>query len=141
MSPTYVLALDVGERRIGVALASTIARLAAPLTTIDARKTPDTFAEIQKLVNDNSATVVVVGLPRDMKGDDTAQTIYCRKFAADLGEKLSTTIVLQDETATSLAAEERLKASRKPYTKADIDAHAAVIILQDYLARHVERTA
>jgi putative Holliday junction resolvase len=134
MNPSYVLALDVGERRIGVALASTIARLAAPLPTIDLKQTPDAYQAINSLVSDNNASVVVVGLPRDMKGEDTAQTTYCRKFAAELGEKLNIPVVLQDETATSLVAEERLKASGKPYEKADIDAYAAVIILQDYLS-------
>jgi putative Holliday junction resolvase len=140
MNPTYVLALDVGERRIGVALASTIARIAAPLVTIDTKEISDVYGTIEGLAKENSATVLVVGLPTDMKGDDTDQTRYCRQFAAELGEKINLPVVLQNETATSIAAEERLKASGKPYNKGDIDAYSAVIILQDYLASQTERT-
>jgi putative holliday junction resolvase len=137
----YVLALDVGERRIGVALASTIARIAAPLSTIDRRDETDAFAAIAKLVNENDAETVIVGLPRGMAGQETAQTAYSRDFAAELARHVTVPVVLQEETATSLAAEDRLKSRNKPYEKADIDAMAAAIILEDWLTGNLERTA
>jgi putative Holliday junction resolvase len=140
MDAQYILALDVGERRIGVALASSIARLPAVVTTID-RNELDAFTVIGKLVTEHGVGTVVVGLPRNMQGEDTAQTTYCREFAAELEEKLGIPVLMQDEAATSIEAEEYLKRSGKPYAKGDIDAHAAVIILRDWLAGQVGRTA
>src|SRR6476620_10156615 len=140
MDAQYILALDVGERRIGVALASSIARLPAVVTTID-RREHDAFEIIAGLVREHGIGIVVVGLPRGMEGQDTAQTQYCRDFALELEEKLQMPVVMQDEAATSLAAEDYLKSLGKPYSKGDIDAYAAVIILRDWLAGQQERTA
>lgn len=137
----YVLALDVGERRIGVALASLIARIAAPLMHIDRTKTDDVITEINALVVQHDVSTIVVGLPRGMKGEDTAQTDYARDFAKELEKFVEVPVVLQDEAVTSLEAERRLKERGKPYVKGDIDAEAAALILHDYLQTMVERTA
>lgn len=139
MDHSSVLGIDVGERRIGVALASLQAKLASPLTIIDAGAEP--VAKIQNLVDETGSSRVVVGLPRNLNGEDTAQTSSVREFAGILSEKLSVPVVLQDEAVTSVEAENRLKARGKPYDKGDIDAEAAAIILQDYLQRMQERTA
>jgi len=140
MDAQYILALDVGERRVGVALASSIARLPAVVTTID-RREHDAYEVIAKLVKEHGVSTIVVGLPRGMQGQDTAQTDYCRDFAAELEEAVGMQVVMQDEAATSLEAEEYLKKLGKPYAKGDIDAYAAVIILRDWLAGQMERTA
>ena len=77
---------------------------------------------------------VVVGLPRGLDGHDTAQTLAVRRFTDDtIWRKLHIEAVFQDEAGTSSVAEDRLKEAGKPYAKADIDAEAATIILQDYL--------
>lgn len=141
MSSGYVLALDVGNRRIGVALASVIARLPAPLTVIDRNKTADVVAEIVDLVKKNEVKTVVVGLPRDMTGNETDQTIAVREFAAQISKELNIPVIMQDEAVTSVLAEERLKNRGKPYDKGDIDAEAAVMILDDYLKTTERRTA
>lgn len=140
MSST-VLALDVGERRIGLATASAIARLPAPHGVIDRAGTSDVTAEIERIAAELGAGVVVVGLPRGLDGQETAQTAKARSFAAELGEKLGVPVVLQDEAVTSVEAEARLKARGRPYDKGDIDAEAAAMILEDYLKTTVERTA
>lgn len=137
----YVLALDVGERRIGVAVASLIARLPAAHSTIDRMKTPDAVAAVAELVRATDAEVVVVGLPRGMSGQETAQTNVARTFARELAAVLDVPITMQDEAVTSVAAEERLKARGRAYDKGDIDAEAAAIILDDYLASLPERRA
>lgn len=134
-------ALDVGERRIGVALTSLIARLPAPYTTIDVHETPDTVGWICDFVAKESISVLVVGLPRDMQGRETEQTKKVRMFAKKLEDELAIPVVMQDEAATSINAEAMLKQKGKPYTKADIDAAAAVIILQDYLSEQERNTA
>lgn len=135
----YVLALDVGERRIGVATASLIARLPAAHSTIDRLKTPDAVAAVAGLVREVDAEVVVVGLPRGLAGQETGQTAASRDFARRLEQELTVPVVMQDEAVTSVAAEERLKARGKNYDKGAIDAEAATIILEDYLASRQER--
>ncbi len=136
-----VLALDVGERRIGVALASLIARLPSAYTTIDQQSDRGAIDQICDIVAKESITELVVGLPRDMQGNDTAQTAHVRAFVRQLEPTLNIPITMQDEAVTSIQAEERLKSLGKPYSKADIDAEAAVIILQDYLQARERNTA
>lgn len=127
-----VLALDVGTKRIGVAVADTIVPIARPLTTLAVDGTE--VDQIQKIVTNQLIETIVVGYPRNQSGDPTAQTAIAEEFAGKLDG--IATIVFQDESLTSVIAEDRLKASKKPYDKADIDVQAAVIILQDYLETH-----
>lgn len=124
-----MIALDVGERRIGVAIANMASRLPRPLTTLQNDHT--TLAEIKKIVSTESVEQVVVGLPRNLSGDDTDQTRYVREFAQSL-EGIS--VKFQDEALTSKKAESELRSRGKPYEKSDIDALAATYILEDYLA-------
>ena len=131
-----LLALDVGEKRIGVALADTSVRIAVPYDTIEVDGNEVTA--ITELVVRESVDTLVVGYPRNQLGLATAQTAYVERFAEQLTE-LGVTIAFQDESLTSVAAEERLKAHARPYTKADIDAQAAAIILQDYLEEQYGR--
>lgn len=141
MGSELVVGLDIGERRIGVALASTIARLPSAHCFIDLKKQPDFISEIKSIINGQSVEAIVVGLPRDMSGNETEQTAITRRFAEEISDRIDLPIVFQDESATSLLAEERLKSRGKPYNKGDIDAESAAIILQDYLNTTVGRTA
>lgn len=125
-----ILALDVGSRRIGVAQADSVSRIAYPLVTIDVDG--EELRAISKLIIENDPMVLVVGYPRNQSGDTTAQTAFVEAFAAKL-RPCQVPIVFQDESLTSVMAEERLKSQGGAYTKADIDAMAATIILSDYL--------
>ena len=127
-----ILALDVGEKRIGVARADSSTRIAVPVgfVTVDGSE----WQEIAKIANLNNTNFFVLGLPRSNEGNETAQSLYVRQFAKKLIEKLpGAKIRLQDESLTSVVAEERLKSRRKIYAKGEIDAEAAAIILQDFL--------
>lgn len=126
-----VLALDVGDRRIGVAVAQSVARLPRPLTTLNNDEKFE--ASLQAIIDQEGIGTIVVGLPRNLHGQDTAQTKASRAFAEQLTEKFNLPVVLQDEAGTSRQAETELQARGKPYAKADIDAWAAAIILEDYL--------
>lgn len=131
-----VIALDVGERRVGIATASAGARLARPLTTLDNN---DGFvASLQKLVAEHSVVGVVVGLPRGLDGQHTAQTAYVESFAQDLKTRLGLPLYWQDEAVTSRQAKAELEARGKAYAKGDIDALAATYILEDFLQEHPE---
>lgn len=127
-----IIALDVGTKRIGVAAADTIVPVASPLTTLDVDDTE--LEKIRQLVQDRSVEKIIVGYPRNQAGEPTDQTAYSEAFAHKLEDIAE--VVFQDESLTSIMAEDRLKASGKPYTKADIDAFAATIILQDYLEQN-----
>lgn len=129
-----ILALDIGERRIGVARGDTMIKIAVPLTTVLVDGTE--LDQIRKLLDDECAHTLVVGYPRNQSGDATAQTAYVESVAEQLRSD-TIELVYQDESLTSVIAEQRLAARGKPYQKADIDAEAAAIILQDYLERHV----
>lgn len=125
-----VLALDIGERRIGVAKGDTGIRIAIPLLTlvVDGAE----LDRIKKLVADEKIDVLVIGYPRNQSGEATAQTQYVEAIASQL-DGVAPRLVFQDESLTSVVAEQRLKASGRPYEKGDIDAEAASLILQDYL--------
>jgi putative Holliday junction resolvase len=131
-STQSILALDIGDRRIGVALADTNARLPRPLTTIE--RGEDVIAQIEHLVRRHGAVKLVVGLPRGLSGQSTGQTEQTLKFVEQIKSAISLPLQLQDEALTSVLAEKELAATRTTYKKADIDALAAVYILQDYFA-------
>lgn len=123
------LCLDVGEKRIGTAVGDDSIRLAVPFETIEVDGSE--VREIARLAVTESADAIIVGYPRNQSGETTAQTAYVEDFARQLTDIAE--VIFQDESLTSVIAEERLKSYKKPYTKADIDAQAAAIILQDYL--------
>ena len=127
-----ILGLDVGEKRIGVARADSDTRIAIPVGCVEVDGSE--WQEIARIANLNSTTFFVVGLPRSNEGAETQQSLFVRNFAKILVEKLpGAKIRFQDESLTSVVAEERLKKRGKPYQKGDIDAEAAAIILQDFL--------
>lgn len=129
-----VLGLDVGEKRIGVAKADSNTRIAVPVGYINVDGSE--WQEIAHIANLNSTTFFVVGMPRSNEGNETAQSLFVRNFAKTLTEKIpGTKIRFQDESLTSVVAEERLKSRGKKYEKGDIDTEAATIILQDFLER------
>jgi putative Holliday junction resolvase len=130
MSSQTIISLDVGEKRIGVAIADDMVKIAVPYTTIEVDGSE--LVAIADLVIQQDARLLVVGYPRNQQGEATAQTRYVESFA-ELLEDFGPKIVFQDESLTSVIAEQRLIAQKKPYTKGDIDAQAAAIILQDYL--------
>lgn len=123
------IALDVGEKRIGVAVGDSNVRIAIPYDTfeVDGQE----VKRIAELAVKQAADRLVVGYPRNQQGDPTAQTNYVEHFAGQLVDIAE--VDYQDESLTSVLAEEQLKRTHKNYSKADIDMMAAALILQDYL--------
>lgn len=126
-----ILALDVGERKIGVARANVIARIAEPLTTI--QNTDRLLDDLRALLAEYDASELVVGLPRGLEGQETNQTRYVRDVVELWKGHLTVPIHFQDEAVTSINARAILDGQKKSYTKEDVDAVAATIILDDYL--------
>jgi putative Holliday junction resolvase len=124
-----IFALDIGERKIGIARANTIAKIAEPLVTL---ANDDQFlSKLKHLIIEHQVERIIVGLPRNLEGQDTKQTSYVKEFIQGLNLKAE--IVFQDEALTSVNAEDLLSSSGKAYNKEDIDAVAASIILDDYI--------
>lgn len=127
-----LLGLDVGTKRIGVARADSKVKIAVPQCTISVDGTE--FDQISRISRVYDAKFFVIGLPRGAEGQETEQSRYSRDFAKKLKQALpEAKICFQDESLTSVEAENRLKNRKKGYKKGDIDAEAATIILQDFL--------
>jgi putative Holliday junction resolvase len=132
------MALDYGERRIGVAMSDPTRTIGSPLVTLQRRagKRPP-WPEIGKIVNENEVDEIVVGLPLDLSGDETEWTAEVRRFGDDLARRTGLPVHWIDERLTSVAAERAvrgmgLKRSEREQ-KERIDAAAAALILDAYL--------
>ena len=127
-----IIGLDVGTRRIGVARVDTSTRIAIPDSVIMVNG--HEFNEIAQIARQYNTTFFVLGLPRSNNGNETAQSAYVRNFAKVLAQVIpGAKIRFQDESLTSVEAEQRLRSRRKAYQKGEIDAEAASIILQDFI--------
>jgi putative holliday junction resolvase len=131
VSSGKILAIDVGTVRVGLALGLMSFGIANPLKTIPARTAMEDIGIIMDL---EGISEVVVGYPRNQSGDSTSMSLYVEDFVKELKQTFPGTVVhMQDESVTSILAEERLKKSVKQYEKGDIDAMAACLILEDYI--------
>ena len=136
-----VAGLDVGERRIGVAVSDATGTLARPLgvlqtTGLDGDAVERAVAELGRLTaEDDGLESLVVGLPRRLDGSPSEMTSRVEAFAEALRTRTALPVVLQDERLTSREAESRLALREKDWRvrKKQLDAAAAAIILQDYL--------
>ena len=134
-----ILALDVGTKRIGVAFADTAVRIAIPrgMIPVDGNE----FAEIAKQFRLEKADIIVSGSPRNNSGEETRQTEAVHNFIIALQdyfvkhEQKELKVYFQDESYTSVTAEELLKPTREDRKAGKVDEEAAAVILQDFLER------
>jgi len=144
-----IVAFDVGERRIGVAVSDVSCTLARPLGTLqvnglDARAVMAAADELARLAaEDDGVSAVVVGLPRRLDGSANDMTPRVERFARDLASRAQLPVTLQDERLSSHEAESRLGLREKDWRvrKKRLDAAAAAVILQDYLDTRPGRPA
>jgi len=127
----HLLALDLGDKRVGVATANTATMMASPLTTLDNDEI--LMVNLAKLVEEYQVQLLVIGLPRSLSGQDSAQTVKARETIDQITKELGIKTVMQDEALSSLRAEEELKSRGKIFAKADVDKLAACLILEDYI--------
>ncbi len=134
-----LIALDVGTKRIGVAKADSSVRIAVPYSAIEVDG--GEFEKIASLARAWDINSFVIGLPRNNQGEETQQSRYVRQFAKRLKQVIpNAKLCFQDESLTSVEAENRLKSRKKAYKKGDIDSEAATIILQDFLEQHMGKS-
>jgi putative Holliday junction resolvase len=130
-----IMALDIGGRRIGVALSDSTGVLASPLTTLRAEPRAAAIARIAKLVAQHEVAQLVVGLPLTLSGEVGPQAQLVQAFVGELRPAVAVPIHMFDERLTTVAAERMMiDLGLKPdQRKARIDEVAASIILQDFL--------
>lgn len=135
MNERRVMGLDVGSRRIGVALSDPTQLLASPLQTIQAIPPERALAEIARLVEQHDVERLVVGLPLTLSGEIGPQAKQVQAFIDTLQAHLTIPIDVYDERLTTAEAERLLiEAGLKPAKrKEQIDQVAAMLILQDFL--------
>ena len=132
-----IMALDVGNKRIGVALSDELQILAQPLYTIHRKGIERDIEEIVKMINDNNVEEVIVGLPKNMDGTTGFQGEKTIKFAEVLRQSTDRPLIMWDERMTTISArrimiENDVKQKDK---KNLVDTIAAVVILETYLSR------
>jgi putative Holliday junction resolvase len=133
-----VVGVDVGLRRIGLALSDATGLLASPWQTITASGRPEADADLivtAVAAVDDPLQAIVLGHPRKLDGSATHLTAHVEALAAALRTRVSVPVVLQDERLTSHEAETRLAEREKNWRKRKdkLDAAAAAVMLQDYL--------
>ncbi|MEX0668446.1 MAG: Holliday junction resolvase RuvX [Candidatus Saccharimonadales bacterium] len=126
-SPAKFIAIDWGGKNIGIAIGNDIAKMASPLEKIN--NSEDVINQIADLAKGEGVEAIIVGLPRNLAGEETAQSATIRMFAADLSDDVECQVLLQDETLSTQAAQ----GLRAKFPDADEDSLAATVILQDYL--------
>jgi len=134
-----VLAIDVGQRRVGLAISDPTGTLARPLMTLTV--TPDKVIDqvaheiAQLAAEDDGIAEIVVGMPVRLDGSPTGQTEHVTRFVSALQSRTAIPIRLADERLTSREAESRLAITERDWRKRkkSLDAAAAAVFLQDYL--------
>lgn len=137
-----VLGVDVGQRRVGLAISDRSRTLARPLLTLTVSNAGDAVdrvaAEVTRLAaEEDGLSMVVVGMPARLDGSPTALTPHVARFVEALQTRVPFPVVVEDERLTSHEAEGRLAARERDWRrrKEKLDAAAAAVILQDYLDR------
>ncbi len=133
------LGLDIGKKRIGVAGCDGTGLIATPLMTIQRTGFTDDINQLTNVTGQRQVTLLVVGLPYTLDGTLGTQAQRIQSYAQRLEKRLNLPIEYVDERLTSIEAETYLQ-SKKGFSprrdKAKIDAHAAAIILQQWLNEH-----
>jgi len=135
---TRIIGLDVGERRIGIAISTPEGGLAVPLRVLERSEESADLHAIAELAVTENATMIVVGHPISLDGSRGAQARRIEAFARSLAESSGLAVELADERLTSAQAKRTpTKRGRKQSSRrAPVDDLAAAIILQAYLDRH-----
>lgn len=133
-----ILGLDLGKRRIGLAIADVPALGARPLTTLIRTSFTHDLESLRGIIADRQVRRIVLGLPLNMNGSEGPAARHAREFAARLSQALALPVDLYDERLTSFEAEARVKESSpgRKSRKLMVDQVAAALILEGWLAEH-----
>ena len=129
------MALDLGEKRIGVAVSDETRLIARSYGVIKRKSRREDFAKYQYIIVEQKITLLIVGLPILLNGKEGQKASWVRDYAADLAEQIEIPLEFWDEALTTVEAEASLRARGVKGKKAKkrVDAVAAAFILQNYL--------
>ncbi|MAQ73720.1 MAG: Holliday junction resolvase RuvX [Candidatus Marinimicrobia bacterium] len=132
------LAIDFGEKRIGLALSDPMKIIAKPFKTIFYSNQNDLINKIALIIKDEKIEKIILGLPKGLKGNNTSQTNIVIEFYKYIKDKIDTPIVMEDERLSSVSAKKSLilQDIKTGHNKALIDETAAAIFLQLYLDKN-----
>jgi putative holliday junction resolvase len=141
MKNMRVMALDVGDKTIGIAISDSLLLTAQPRPTIRRKELKTDLESLRRLAEENEVHEIVVGQPLHMDGKQSRQSEKVARFAEKLREVLDLPIVFWDERLTSFAAEQHLEEMGLNWRKRrdHVDKIAAMIILQNYLDSRASR--
>jgi putative Holliday junction resolvase len=126
------LGLDIGDKRIGVALSDPHGILASPYTIIHRKHEPEDIEALVGIIHQQEVARVIVGLPRSMDGSLGEQAEKVKVFTEKLAAKIEVPVEFRDERLSTVSARRLMKEAKVNSTKHD-DAMAAALILQSYL--------
>ena len=132
-----IVALDLGKKRVGVAVSDELQIAVRGVRVITREPNERLLAAVQKLIGEFDACALVIGLPLNFDGSESAGAIEARQIAGFLQNNLTVPVYLQDERLTSREAEEILREQGYDWReiKQRVDMEAAAVILRDFLAR------
>jgi putative Holliday junction resolvase len=135
-----VMAIDLGEKRIGLAISDPLRLVARGHSVIKRKSRREDFARYQQVIAEQDITLVVMGLPVPLSGIEGDKAAWVRDYSADLQTHLTVPVILWDEALSTKRAEASLRAQGRKLKKIKerVDAVAAAFILQDYLVAHRE---
>jgi putative Holliday junction resolvase len=138
-----VLALDLGDARIGVAISDPDRRIALPMGTVHVGQPPGELKAVAALVAANDATLVVIGHPLSMSGERGARATHAEGFAHALAAILGVPVELHDERLSTVEAERALRDAgvEGRHRREVVDQTAAAVILQAWLDAHRDRVS
>lgn len=136
-----IAALDLGRRRIGVAVTDEAGIGAHPIGIVQRQSLLKDLYAIREMIRDRSVDLIVVGLPVNMDGSEGAAALSARKFAQRLALELRVTVEMFDERLTTFEARERLEGMpmKKGTRKQGVDALAAAVILEGWMQAHPDK--
>ena len=128
------IGIDLGSKRVGLALSDKLSMIASPYKTLNYKNEQDLLDQLRIIIEDFKVGTIVLGLPLNMRGEDSAQTKKVRQFKSALSI-FNLSIKLEDERLSSVSAKKSLVMQdiKTGHNKSEIDRRAAAIILQQFL--------
>ena len=136
--PGRVMALDLGSKRIGVAVSDPTRTIAQSHSVLKRKSREEDFARYQQILAEQQVTLLVVGLPTTADGEDSETAVWIRDYMAQFSQQSEVPIEFWDESFSTVQAEASLRqrGKRGKKARAKVDAVAAAFILQSYLDAH-----
>ena len=132
---TRILALDYGEKRVGLAISDLMQIIAKPFKTLNNISNNNIFDQLKIIIEEKSIDKIVVGLPTTLSNNESTQTKIVNQFINELEIAVNIPVISYDERLTSIEAKRSLVAQgvKTGHNKGEVDMTAAAIFLQNYL--------